>query len=110
MMNRCLMCWTVDDSATESEGDGNDGGSMLTVAPPTRTAKREPREPRAKGVLKRKLVASEGQSRKVMRTSSPPPDHLPPVVVVEVQQPKGAVISIQEMEKIETWQRIIQDL
>lgn len=99
MMNYCLMCWTVDDSATESEGDGNDGGSMLTVAPPTRTAKREPREPRAKGVLKRKLVASEGQSRKVMRTSSPPPDHLPPVVVVEVQQPKGAVISIQEMEK-----------
>lgn len=71
----------MDDSATESEGDGNAREvTVATVAPPVRAPKKEPR---AKGVLKRKSVIPEGQ---VKNEVTPPPDHHP---VVEVQQPKG---------------------
>ena len=76
-----LLCGPVDDSATESEGDGN--AREVTVAAAAPPAKAPKKEPRAKGVLKRKSVNHEGP---VKNEFTPPPDHHP---VVEVQQPKG---------------------
>jgi hypothetical protein len=85
-----FLCGAVDDSATESEGDGNAREvTVATVAPPAARAPKK--EPRAKGVLKRKSVNHESQ---VKNEVTPPPDHH---AVVEVQQPKG------EMSLLNDW-------
>lgn len=81
------MCGTVDDSATESEVDGNAREvTVATVAPPARAPNQEHR---AKGLLKRKFVNNEGPAKNEF---TPPPEHHP---VVEVQQPKGEVLQIK---------------
>lgn len=78
-----LWCGAVDDSATESEGDGNAREvTVATAAPPATVPKKEAR---AKGVLKLKSINHEGL---VKNEFTPPPEHHP---VVEVQQPKGEV-------------------
>jgi hypothetical protein len=83
-MNRLFVGGAGDDSATESEGDGNAREvTVATAAPAAPVARAPKKEPRAKGVLKRKSVNQEGQ---VKHEFTPPPDHHP---VVEVQQPKG---------------------
>ncbi|XP_024367770.1 uncharacterized protein [Physcomitrium patens] len=71
----------VDDSATESEVDGNAREvTVATVAPPARAPNQEHR---AKGLLKRKFVNNEGPAKNEF---TPPPEHHP---VMEVQQPKA---------------------
>lgn len=86
------LCGAVDDSATESEGDGNAREvTVATVAPPATRAPKIEKEPRAKGVLKRRSVNHESH---VKNEATPPPDHHP---VVEVQQPKGELLLLNDL-------------